>query len=354
MPKPSATLELLIRAKADLAELNLVEKALDRIRDKAQAIGQEGIKARREALDRLADAAEYPNQLAKLTASPRHFAVRAWPSQSSTLTDNGPGDQTGDREIARLHWLIAAKEQLDEGYRTRKLLREQWLADAEQRIMDGRVVAAQNVAANLGHAFEGLYLLSGRRQREWFYLAKAAAIAQTIINTQEGIMKAYAQGGLWGHLGAAAVAAAGAVSVATIAAQSFARGGLVRGWSPHPRADNVPAWLTAGEFVHPVATVAYYGLGAMEAIRAREVPREVLGRFSSGYVPESRPAHAYAAGGLVGGLSPRAQSQPVQVTTINILDRSELLNVLASADGSTVLWNWMSSNAPRVRRLLMD
>lgn len=53
----------------------------------------------------------------------------------------------------------------------------------------------------------------------------------------------------------------------------LAAGGKVPGSSPHPRADNVPLWATAGEFMHPVRAVKHYGLGMMEAIRTLRYPR---------------------------------------------------------------------------------
>jgi hypothetical protein len=68
--------------------------------------------------------------------------------------------------------------------------------------------------------------------------------------------------------------------------QRYADGGKVRGWSPHKRADNILARLTAGEFVQPVDTVRYYGQAAMEAVRRRK----------------ARIVPAYADGGLVGTL----------------------------------------------------
>lgn len=49
----------------------------------------------------------------------------------------------------------------------------------------------------------------------------------------------------------------------------MAEGGAVGGRSPHKRADNIPAWLTAGEFVMPVDAVDYYGLEFMEMLRRR-------------------------------------------------------------------------------------
>jgi len=62
----------------------------------------------------------------------------------------------------------------------------------------------------------------------------------------------------------------------------YADGGQVGGWSPHSRADNIPAWLTANEWVHPVDSVKYYGPQVMRAIQHRKVPREVLAGFASG------------------------------------------------------------------------
>ena len=66
----------------------------------------------------------------------------------------------------------------------------------------------------------------------------------------------------------------------------YAPGGRVSGWSPHDRADNIPAWLTAGEFVQPVRTVEHYGAEAMEAVRQR---RAVISYADGGGVgPGSR------------------------------------------------------------------
>ena len=61
-----------------------------------------------------------------------------------------------------------------------------------------------------------------------------------------------------------------------------ADGGLIPGWSPHSKADNIPAWLTAREFVQPVSSVDYYGVGAMEALRRRQIPRDVIRGYATG------------------------------------------------------------------------
>jgi hypothetical protein len=77
-----------------------------------------------------------------------------------------------------------------------------------------------------------------------------------------------------------------------------ATGGQVPGWSPHDKADNIPAWLTAGEFVQPVSTVDYYGTDIMEAIRKRQISKHQLAQLryaDGGYVGPRQP---YAAGGF--------------------------------------------------------
>jgi phage-related protein len=67
----------------------------------------------------------------------------------------------------------------------------------------------------------------------------------------------------------------------------FADGGIVPGFSPHARADNIHAMLTAGEYVLPV--------GAVQALRAR---------FGDSFLESLRRGlPGYADGGLVGGIT---------------------------------------------------
>lgn len=55
--------------------------------------------------------------------------------------------------------------------------------------------------------------------------------------------------------------------------KNMATGGRVPGHSPHDKADNIPAWLTANEYVQPVSAVKYYGTDFMDAVRTRQFPR---------------------------------------------------------------------------------
>lgn len=66
--------------------------------------------------------------------------------------------------------------------------------------------------------------------------------------------------------------------------QAFAAGGQVGGYSPTPTADNIPIWATAGEYMHPVSAVQYYGLDFMDAIRKRLIPREMFGFAEGGLI----------------------------------------------------------------------
>ena len=62
----------------------------------------------------------------------------------------------------------------------------------------------------------------------------------------------------------------------------LATGGRVPGSSPHARADNIPAMLTAGEWVQPVDSVQHYGPQFMEAIRTKKLPKSVVENWASG------------------------------------------------------------------------
>lgn len=79
----------------------------------------------------------------------------------------------------------------------------------------------------------------------------------------------------------------------------FADGGQIGGWSPHSKADNIPAMLTAREWVHPVDAVDYYGSNIMGAIQHRKVPRELLAGFASGPLGKLGDLPLFAAGGQV-------------------------------------------------------
>jgi hypothetical protein len=87
------------------------------------------------------------------------------------------------------------------------------------------------------------------------------------------------------------------------------KGGSVTGPSG---VDRVPIRATAGEFMHPVSAVRYYGEGIMEAMRKRLIPKEILSAFASG--PALRPGQYFAEGGMVTGKSSLTINVPVSVS----------------------------------------
>lgn len=64
--------------------------------------------------------------------------------------------------------------------------------------------------------------------------------------------------------------------------QHFADGGRISGYSPHARADNIPIWATAGEWMQPVAAVQQYGPSFMRAVQTGQFPTELAQGFADG------------------------------------------------------------------------
>lgn len=107
----------------------------------------------------------------------------------------------------------------------------------------------------------------------------------------------------------------------------FNTGGRVGGYSPHDRADNIPAWLTAGEFVTRVASVRRMKKrhpGALEHInRYGELPRYAIGGDVVGLNKaffQKLAAFNAAAGGkysVVSGLRTRAEQERLYAAYLN-------------------------------------
>lgn len=260
-------------------------------------------------------------------------------------------DWKHEEEIKRLQELYAKKEELDEAYRLQKLEKDRLLVDQERRLHEYRLQLASDVASGMANIFDNLYALAGKKHKEFFYLAKAAALAEAIVNTAQAITKALAQGGIMGPAMAAIVAAQGAIQIATITAQHLAAGGKIQGNSPSDTADNVPIFATAGEYVQPVKTVRHYGLQVMEALRKRLIPKELFAGLTLPNFPMQRPAYAFAGGGQIPVQTPGIE-QKSNINIINIVDPKELDRYLASSTGQDAILNVISSRAEAVRRLL--
>jgi hypothetical protein len=65
----------------------------------------------------------------------------------------------------------------------------------------------------------------------------------------------------------------GAMNLFGFPIPGHADGGLIDGYSPHSKADNLLMWSTANEFVQPVDAVEHYGVDFMEAVRTKRLPK---------------------------------------------------------------------------------
>jgi len=100
---------------------------------------------------------------------------------------------------------------------------------------------------------------------------KKWAVAEVLINTAIAIVKGYSQlGPILGTVAAIMLAATAAIQIATINAQTFAKGGIVKGFAGGGSAgygtDTVPAMLTPGEYVMKKSVVDKYGTGFFEKL----------------------------------------------------------------------------------------
>jgi TP901 family phage tail tape measure protein len=260
-------------------------------------------------------------------------------------------------ELQKLRDLNAGKEQLDEAYRLQKAEKDRLMADQEKRAFELRLQNASDMAGNLSTIFSNMYELTGKKHKEFFYLQKAAAIAEATINAYLAASKALTTLPPPLSYAAAGIAMAmGLTQVAMITAQQpgYATGGPVAGYSPHDRADNIPARLTAGEFVQPVSSVRYYGSGVMEALRRKMIPREMFSHIYDNLSDMTVKAQ-FATGGQVRPVQEAVPvssggGQVVQIT--NIIDPRLFEQYAASSEGQKTIMNVISKNSFQVKRIL--
>ena len=260
--------------------------------------------------------------------------------------------QAWDDRLKALVDAKATEDQWLEYYHQRELARQKLEAEQQTRLLEDRLATAVQVAGGMGQAFQSLYDLTGKETKTFFYFAKAAAIAEATMNVYQGVTKALAQGGFYGYAMAAIVAAQGAVALGKIYAQNLAVGGMVQGWSPTKTADNIPANLTAGEYVLQVDAVRKYGLGFVEALNRQLIPTDMVAGLRLPSLPIHRPAHAFATGGLATtGRTEGKQEFKAETTIINVMDARELDQYLASKRGQDAILNVLSSRAGAVRKI---
>lgn len=227
------------------------------------------------------------------------------------------------KELQKMNEIIVAKElQAQKEIEIRKLVfaqqteMDELLLRQQKERLQKKVELEAMAASTISGTFSDLNTAFGEHTKAFFLLEKAAAIAEVIINTQLGVMKAIGQMGPFGISMGALIRAQGAAAIAAISAQTvqgLATGGEVKGYSPNKRADNIPINATAGEFMQPVDTVKYYGKDFMEAIRRRMIPKDVFSKISiPSYI--MKPSHNFNTGGLVTATNNNSVSVSVPVS----------------------------------------
>ncbi len=119
----------------------------------------------------------------------------------------------------------AAKEDED---RTKKQ------TDIDQEAQDAKYQSARDITTLISGLADVLAQGNEEQQRKAFKLNKAASIGAAVINTAQGVSKAFAQGGVGGFVTGATVAAAGLVQINKISKTQFKGGGSVDTPSPSP------------------------------------------------------------------------------------------------------------------------
>ncbi|MFH1136579.1 MAG: tape measure protein [Pseudomonadota bacterium] len=463
------------RSQGDLDQL-LIEQERERV-ELAEEQRQAEEKVTVQKMDQLQLQQEAQDQTRALLAN---WSVDTLPANMRDNQDARFAEEWESRrdqlelQLADVESFETRMDAVREFFHLKELARKQTDADEAKAREEARLAIAGESAGQLANIFGDLYELSGKKNKEFFALEKAAASAEVVIRTQAAIMKALETSGWAGYAQAGLIAAQGAVSLAIIQAQGLAEGGLVRGSSPDKKADNIPARLTAGEYVHQVDAVRHYGRETMDRINRREIPKDALepvklaggglvvrtttapredvdrialdrerelvemaedrrqseeqivaarvketptqspgerGEESGApAIPETAPPRGQSEEGVEvvsatetarliekvvekqsfelpqglldmfekefalptmpsytpmpsrfsdnGYVAPAAatgasgSNRPVEITTVNVLDQSEITNALASQQGQAVILNVMSRNAPKVRRML--
>ena len=104
----------------------------------------------------------------------------------------------------------------------------------EKKTAEQKVELAQSALSLVSGLADVLAQGDEEQQKKAFKLNKAASIGAAIINTSQGVSKAFAQGGVGGFITGATVAAAGLVQINKIRKTEFQGGGSVETPPPPP------------------------------------------------------------------------------------------------------------------------
>lgn len=225
--------------------------------------------------------------------------------------------------------------------------REKMQTDAEVMISIGEQVGDQ-IAGGLSSAWSS-YITGTQNAKEAFVDFARSTINWLLqIITKQMLLNALQSFGGMAD-GGAVLGLAGGGSV-----QSFDGGGSVRGWSPSKTADNIPAWLTAREFVQPVDSVDYYGVGFMEMLRRRLIPRHLAHALAGGTIPRIPSGNRLAQGGQAAAAagSTTIKTGDTKLRVINVLDKNMVGDFIGTPSGETAIINVIRRNGSTIKALL--
>lgn len=204
--------------------------------------------------------------------------------------------------------------------------------------------------------FANMYELSGRKVKEFFYMEKAAAIAQAIVNTGLAVIRAWSEGGpFFGPALAGLAAATGATQIGIITQTAIAgpsgynKGGMIPGEGDR---DTVPAWLTPGEAVINKHSVQKYGSAFLNALNQGLIPERAIENLSLALPsPIMKPQTAFSGGGFAMPIPPTQQTKQ-EVNIINVTSPAEVEKVLYSSAGKKAILNILASENNKVRKIV--
>lgn len=184
--------------------------------------------------------------------------------------------------------------------------------DAMEANKEKQLETTNAILGDMSTLATGIYNLSGGKMKAFFYLSRAIAFAQAIIDAYVAANKVLGQTGIFGFSAYNQVLSLGLANAALIAAQTIQgmeKGGRVNGGSG--TRDDVPIMATRGEYMMDVSTVKHYGLDFMEALRRHIIPK---GIFSlSGSLRPQMVYGAAATGGMIAGSNNMTINIPVSV-----------------------------------------
>jgi len=134
----------------------------------------------------------------------------------------------------------------------------------------------------------------------------------------------------------------------------YASGGKIRGYSRHPKEDNVHIMATAGEFMQPVKAVQHYGLGFMEAIRNLSFPKNAYSmQFPKSPTPTPIKTGYADGGGISAPPEPTVyKGGDIKLRVVNVLDKGLVTDYMNTVEGVTTLINTIRRNGSSIRTIL--